>query len=102
MRRGDEDLELRVTRRDGRPMRHEPRPVRERFDPENHEDIEEYVGKHFIPMAAAADERDIPPEWQPVTQMDWLSQYQCEIWPADGRAQGPEAVSTSTKGWFQR
>lgn len=89
--------ELRLARRDGRELRFEPKPVVEVFYLERDYELEEVCGKHFIPMAAAAEQVEIKP-WQRVREFDWLGQYQLEVWHADYPRE-PRAVSTSTYGW---
>lgn len=100
----DDDYDLYVTRRDGRDIRRdrEPRPVRERFNPDNHEQLEETVGRHFVPMAAAAEGVDIPPTHQRLSELDWLDNYQIEVWRTDGRLREPQVVSTATGRWDRR
>ncbi len=90
--------ELKLSRRDGRKLDHQPHPVVEEFDIEH--EREEIVGKHFVPMAAAAEDVTswLTP-WRAVWEMDFLSKYQVEIWETDGYAKQPEMVSTSTHGW---
>lgn len=90
--------ELRIARRDGRELRHEPRPVVEFFTLERDYEFEEVAGKHFIPMAAAAERVEVKPHQRVREFADWLGQYQLEVWHEDNRYE-PVAVSTSTHGW---
>lgn len=89
--------ELRLTRRDGRSMRHEPRPVTETFDIDR--ELDQFVGKHLVWMAAAAEGEDVRPHQKVSEFAEWLPQYQIEVWRTDGYWKEPEVVSTSTHGW---
>ncbi|GEM_PF-6818924 len=90
--------ELRIARRDGREMRFEPRPVTEFFKLEDDREFEEVCGKHFIPLAAAAERVEVKPHQRVREFADWLGKYQLEIWHKDNPRE-PVAVSTSTHGW---
>lgn len=90
--------ELRLSRRDGEKLRHQPQPVVETFDLDR--ELDKTVGKHFIPMAAAAEGQThkLQPH-RKVWEFDFLAQYQIEVWRTDGTFKAPEVVSTSTHGW---
>lgn len=92
--------ELRLARRDGRKIRgHHPSPVIEEFDLER--ELDATVGKHFIPMVAAAEGESgrVKPH-SCVRDFDHvLPQYEMHVHRTDGHWPDPEVVSTSTKGW---
>lgn len=90
--------ELRLSRRDGEKLRHQPHPVIEEFDLDK--ELDKTVGEHFIPMAAAAEgESHKTQPHRKVWEFEYLSQYQVEVWRTDGHWKEPERVSTSTEGW---
>lgn len=89
--------ELHLTRRDGKKMRHQPQPVIEEFELDR--ELDQVVGKHFVWMAAAAEQIDLNPHRRVREMQNWLPQYQIEVWRAKGHWKAPEAVSTSTHGW---
>lgn len=93
--------ELRLARRDGKKMwKHTPSPIVEEFDIDR--ELEKTVGKHFLPMVAAAEgEADRVKPHSCVRDFDHvLPHYQMEVWrtPTD-RWKEPEVISTSTEGW---
>lgn len=100
-RYAEDPYELRVSRRDGRTIRHdrEPRPVVEQLDIKDMRQVEETVGKHFPWMAAAAEGKEIHARMRLRQMQDWLGEYQCEVWRTWGNPREPELTSTSTKGW---
>lgn len=90
--------ELKLSRRDGQKLDHQPRSLVEEFDIEH--EREQIVGQHFVPMAAAAEGlSDWLTPWRKTWEFDFLSKYQMEIWRTDGHWDEPEMVSTSTYGW---
>lgn len=97
----ENDYEIRVSRRDGRPIRsdREPRPVVETFDLDDNRKVREIVGKHFVRMAACAEGEEVHSGMRIKQMQSWLPDYQCEIWRTWGGPREPELVSLSTEGW---
>lgn len=94
----EQTYELHLARRDGRKIRNGPRPVTETFVLNDPEQRDKVVGKHFVYMAAAAEDRTVKP-FQKVSDFHkWLPDYQIEIWHEKDRYD-PVMVSTSTRGW---
>lgn len=94
--------ELHLVRRDGRRIdkRHQPRPVREEFDIKR--DLDKIVGKHFLPLAALAeDEYHRVKHFSRARDFDKvLRPYEVEVWREPStRWHEPAAVSRSTEGW---
>jgi len=95
------EYELHVTRRDSRkiPASDRPHPVVEHIDLKDSEEVREVVGRHFVRMAAHAEDVTVKPHHH-IHQLPWLNEYQCEIWRTWGNPSEPEMVSFSTKGWY--
>ena len=92
-RRGDR-YELRIARLDGRALRHDPGPVTEVVELEDAEAFEEVCGRHFVPLACAAEQSRV---YDLLRDMPFLDDYVLEI-RHENRSQ-PIATSRSTHGW---
>lgn len=98
---GDRRYELRLVRRDGQKIQTQPNPIYETFDLDRERELELAVGRHFIPMAAIAEERvNWLTPWRKEWEFDWLWKYEVEIWRTDGHWKKPESTSISTRGYF--
>lgn len=86
--------ELQIARLDGRALRHDPGPVTEFFDFDDDEEFEKICGRHFVPLACAAERS---PVYDRLQDMPFLVDYTLEIWH-ENRAR-PVARSRSTYGW---
>jgi hypothetical protein len=87
--------ELRIARLDGRRLLHDPGPVTEIFDIDDDEEFEQTCGKHFVPLACAAEQSRV---WRRLRDMPFLTDYVLEIWH-ENRGRSPMATSRSTYGY---
>lgn len=87
--------ELQIARLDGRRLLHDPGPVTEFFDLDDDEEFEKLCGRHFVPMACAAEQSRV---YDDLRDMPFLADYVLEVWHQN-RGRAPVAQSRSTYGW---
>ena len=94
------EYEIHLVRRDNRsiPKRDQPSPVVEHIDLKDQDEVNEVVGRHFVRMAACAADVTVKPKDR-IRDLDFIHDYQCEIWRTWGNPREPEMVSMSTEGW---
>jgi hypothetical protein len=86
--------ELQIARLDGRSLIHDPGPVTEFFDLDDDDEFDEVCGRHFVPLACAAEQSRVHDR---LDYMPFLTDYVLEIRHRN-RTQ-PIAQSRSTYGW---
>lgn len=86
--------ELQIARLDGRRLLHDPGPIVEFFDIDDDEEFQTVCGRHFVPLACAAEQSRV---WTRLRDMPFLVDYALEI-THKNRGQ-PVARSRSTFGW---
>lgn len=96
---GTQRYDLHLARRDGGRIHRKPHPVTETFNLDDDREVAETVGKHFVAMAAHAEEKHVAP-YTRVSKLKWLGEYQIEIWRSSGHSTSPDLISMSTHGWL--
>lgn len=86
--------ELQIARLDGRALRHTPNAITEFFDLDDDDEFEQVCGRHFVPLACAAEQSQV---YDRLRDMPFLADYVLEVRHRN-RAQ-PIASSRSTHGW---
>ncbi|RJQ74228.1 hypothetical protein D5S17_23460 [Pseudonocardiaceae bacterium YIM PH 21723] len=86
--------ELRIDRLDGKRLMHDPGPLTEFFRLDNDEDFEEVCGRHFVPMACAAEQTRVRDR---LREMPFLVNYVLRVHHRN-RSE-PVASSRSVHGW---
>lgn len=86
--------ELRIARLDGRALPHPVEPLAVNFDPDDAEELDEVTGRHFVPLACAAEGEPVRDQ---LRHMRFLDDYVLEVWHRN-RSRRPVATSRSTHG----
>ena len=92
--RREDRYELRIARINGRALPHNPEPRTEVFDLDDDHEFQEVCGRHFIPLACAAEGVRVRDRIQ---DMPFLDDYVLEIWHRNV-SRRPVATSQSTRG----